>query len=59
MMQNHLKGSKTSCKLWMTEIFESKELDLHAVALLQKKTSMFFLTRVGKVSFGCKDIAKK
>ena len=58
MMQNHLKGSKTSCKLWTIEIFESEELNLHVVAWLRTKTSMFFLTRVGKVSFGCKDIAK-
>ena len=34
MMQNQLNGSGMSCKLWMIEIFEKKELNLLVVALL-------------------------
>ena len=56
-MHKHLNGFKRSYNLWMTEIFENKEVNLHVVALQRKKTSLFFRTRVGKALFGWKETA--
>ena len=37
MMQNQLNGCRTSCKLWMIEIFENKELNLPCCCLAIKE----------------------
>ena len=49
MMQKQLNGSRTSCKLWMIEIFGNKELNLPCCCLAIKE-NQYALSQTRKCS---------